>query len=338
MDLLRQRRVFGPRLRRLSGHRIFVHARREAAARITAGGFDFFNALATLAERRGVPLHVVHATPRNRADAARGGRHLHVFYGGGAPLDAPRVLHVCPTYLHGFWYCDPRGARQHATIRDATFDPATVDPGDAAALLARLKRETIAQNRSKYDQPARGARHLARGGIAVFAQQPITATKGQFHIPMVPLIRAVLEANAGARPVHIKLHPRQRPDLATQIRGFHDPAAGVEVVEASVHDLLDACAFTVSQSSAAAFEGFVHEKPAILAGITDFAHNAVTVTTPDQMPQAFAEVQSRPFNHAAFLSWFLQRQCLEPQAPDFAQRLAARIENTGFPLPAAASD
>ncbi|WP_157966283.1 hypothetical protein [Oceanibium sediminis] len=328
---MKQRGLFGPRLRRMPGRRIFVHARRDAAARIASGAFDFFNTLAELARASDIPIHVVHATPRSRADAAKGGRHLHVFY-GGKPLAGPRILHACPTYLHGYWYCDPRGARHHSSIAAAAFDPDTIDPAGALALLGRLHGATVAANRSKYDQPARGGRALKPGGIAIFAQQPITATEGQFHIDMIPLIEAVLGANAGACPVYIKLHPRQRPDLAAAIRAFHAPDAGVEVVDVSVHDLLESCAFTVSQSSAAAFEGFIHQKPAILAGITDFAQNAVTITDARQMPAAMAEVEARAFDHARFLAWFLERQCLEPKAPDFPARLASRLGDAGFPL------
>ncbi|NNU81209.1 hypothetical protein HMH01_12255 [Halovulum dunhuangense] len=328
---LKQRRILGPRLDRLSGRQVLIHARRPVAERICAREIDFFNALADLADGAGLPVRVVAASHANRAAAARDTRHLNVIMGAAGPLSGPHLLHACPTYLHGFWYFDPLGARHHSSLGHIPCDLSAVPPSEAAALVTRLRSALVVENRSKYPQPERGAVPLEQGSIAVFAQEPIPATEGQFHIDLVSLIQATI-ASAGGRRVYLKPHPRQQPALLERIRAFHDPARGVEVVEASVHDLLAACAFTVSQASAVAFEGFVHGKPAILAGVTDFAANAVTIPDPAAMPSAMDQVMRRDFDHARFLHWFLIGQCLEPDAPDFSARLAARIRATGFPL------
>jgi len=307
---------------------MFIHARERMRARILARELDYYNRLEELAARHALPLHVVAARPSNRR-AAADSPHLHVF-AGGPPLTGRHVLHVCPTYVHGFWYTDPIGTRRHSAIGAMTFDPATIDAQGAAHLLARLQRDNIAGNRSKYPQQT-GSADLPPGGIAIFAQEQTPEVVQNAYLDLATLIETVIR-HRGQRPVWIKPHPLQRPKTQAMIHAFHDPERDVHVTGAGVHDLLAACAFNVSQSSAVAMEGFMHEKPAILAGSADFHHNTLTVRSTDELAQAMARISKVRFEHAKFLDWFLMRNCLEPASPDFTDRLATRISATGFPL------
>ena len=151
----------------------------------------------------------------------------------------------------------------------------------------------------------------------------------------VPALIAATKAARGKRPLYIKPHPNQTADELAELQRHHDPAGGVHVTRASIHDLLAACDLVVTLSSAVGFEGFVHGKPLVLAGQTDFGQNAVTLTDPARMPAAIAAALSHLWPHAKFLVWFLKQNCLEDH-PRALPELLARVQRKGYPFADAA--
>lgn len=311
------------------GTRIVVQCHPEFLGPIAAGEVDFFEMLGALAAERGCGTWLLRQTPALRA-RAQTGQPLSLLIGAPSTPGA-RVLHVCPTYIRGFWYVDPIGERHESSIRTAVFDPAAVNAAAAKRLASRLRGRLLANNRSKYPQAERGQVPVPEGCIALFAQEFPPGATDQRHFEMEAFLHLVIR-HRGARPVVIKPHPLQTPERRARIEAMADPLAGVHVLDASLHDILSVASVSASLTSAAAFEGFLHGTPAILGGETDFHHNALTVRSEAELAAALAEVDSRRFAHERFLHWFLRGQCLAPWHDDFSDRLLTRIAATGFTL------
>ena len=49
----------------------------------------------------------------------------------------------------------------------------------------------------------------------------------------------------------------------------------------------------------------------VLAGQTDFAQNAITLTDRRRLPEAMAAAMARDWPHEKFVTWFLRQNCVE---------------------------
>ncbi|MGL4319329.1 MAG: hypothetical protein ACRCS3_00550, partial [Paracoccaceae bacterium] len=100
---------------------------------------------------------------------------------------------------------------------------------------------------------------------------------------------------------------------------------------ANVHDMIASAVCTVSFNSAVALEGFLHRKPAILFGQSDFHHICETVREPGKFAEALERVLARaPGGYAQFMFWYLGMQCLHLHWPRFEARVEAIFAAAGF--------
>jgi hypothetical protein len=298
------------------------HARDRMLAGLTGGKFRLLSALAAHA-RAHLPVAVVAYDADSHA-AAADPAHVHILM-EDRPLYAPTAFHCVPSYLHGFWYFDEVATRNNSTARLARFDPRTVAGPFAATFAQRLADRFIARNRSKFDQPPRG-QSLPEGCLAFFAQDFRTPQHHRNHLSVLQMLDALIAAR-GDRPVVIKAHPNQKQDEIAALAARSAP--GVTMTGASIHDILDACACAVTVTSACAFEGFLHGKPAVLGGQTDFGQNAITLIDPARMGAALEAAMTRPWPHAQFLTWYLTKLCVQDREADLPEVLA-RMHRKGI--------
>jgi hypothetical protein len=105
----------------------------------------------------------------------------------------------------------------------------------------------------------------------------------------------------------------------------------ITVTLANVHDMIRDAVCTVSFNSAVALEGFLHRKPAILFGPSDFHHFAETVRDPADFTNALTRCLARaPGGYAQYLFWYLAMQCLNLHWPAFEGRVEAIFATAGF--------
>ncbi|RED12080.1 capsular polysaccharide export protein, LipB/KpsS family [Pontivivens insulae] len=320
---------FRPALTRTGPRNIHIMAQEARLEALLAGKLLFFERLRTHAESLGIHVHA-YDLRGGAAQLDRAPDDLHLLV-TDRPGFAPGTLFTTPHYLNGYWYCDEVATRHNSTLRLLPFNPAEIDAEAANALLERLKRKFIGNNRSKFDQSHRDE-NLPKDLIAIFTQEIHPADQNVIHVDLMTMIETVLTHRDG-RPVYIKPHPLQSDAVRRQLMQHHNPANGVIVGDASIHDILANASLCVTQTSAVAFEGFVHQVPAVLCGQTDFHHNGVTARSAGQIPQAMAMATAQDWPYAAYLYWHLETQCLAPRAPDFLERLCARITAKGFDLP-----
>ncbi len=313
-----------PRLDSLPPTLIF-HARDKLAATLCRGGFRLLDALADHAEGVGWGVEVVPYSADGATLAALQGGHLHVFL-EDRPLYAPNAFHAVPAYLRGFWYFDELGTRNNSSHRLRRFEERLVAEGYANKVHGKLADQFIGANASKFAQAARGSHPVSQGCLALFAQDFLPPRHHRHYLTVPQLIAAAIR-DKGARALCIKPHPNNTPEERAQLQAFHNPDRGVFVTEASIHDLLAACDCVLTLTSAVGFEAFLHRKPVVLGGQTDFAQNAITLTDPTRLGAAIAAALARTWPHERFVTWFLRQNCVEdhPRAlPEVLRRIRAK--------------
>ncbi len=306
---------------------IFHLPRRYLQDFATIGHLRIFARLADLLRPRGAVIEVRdrRLLPFDGGDAgAYADGNLHIIENGR--VRGPGVLNTTMAYLPPYWHLDAAGVLAESSIGARAYDRRSVPVKPAMALLADLRTRWVTPRRSRHTQEAAIA-NLPRGCIAVFMQGTLPQDRGLAHCAPEVMLRAV-QAGAGARPVLAKPHPLAiAHDLAVIAR-----VPGVTACSANLHDLLAACAVTVSFNSAVALEGFLHRKPAILFGPSDFHHFAETVVDPATFPAALSAALARPpEGFAQYLSWYFGRNCLNVEGPRFADKALAIMAEAGFP-------
>lgn len=332
--------VFGPErpaswltARRLSDlpDTLFFHGRDKLAAGLGKGYFRLLEALADHAARAGWALEIVEFSPRGQDLVVACPRHLHVFM-DDRPVYAANAVHSVPSYLHGFWYFDEIGSRNNSLQRLRKFDPRPMSGDWAREFHAQLVHKFVEANLTKFPQAERGKEPVEPGCLAFFAQDFGVPRYHLHHMRVTEMIEAAIAAKGGRR-LYIKPHPNQTLAETEALARYHAPKSGVHLTHASIHDLLAAadCALTVS--SAVGFEAFLHRKPVVLGGQTDFWQNAITLTDPARMPEAIAAALARDWPFEKFLVWFLRQNCLE-DSPASLPQVLDRLARKGFFLSA----
>lgn len=300
---------------------LIFHARPKLANSLLEGKFRFLNALAGHARDQGLELFITHFSREGQRMAMGDTLHHHILM-DDMPGYALNTMFCVPSYLRGFWFLDEIGTRNNSTQRIAPFHPGLIDPAEAEAFHARLQRRHIEVNRSRLPQPPTG-KALEKGALCLFVQGFTDQPYHRHYMSAPEFIEAAIAAK-GARKLYIKAHPTQKPDELEVVQSYHNPDAGVEVIDASIHDMLPIAHCVLTLTSAVGIEAFIHEKPVVLGGQTDFWQNAITLTNPEKLGQAIDAAVARDWPHKAFLTWFFQDKLLgdhEKSLPEALEKL-----------------
>jgi hypothetical protein len=287
-----------------------------------------FTRLAEMCEKHGLVYRAI-ARPghemQTRAGLADG--NIHVVENGR--MQGEGWLNAATAYLTGFWHMDPRGMQAESSAIDDVFDPGAVDEGEAEKFFNRLKRRFLLPRKSRYHQPVEVAEDIPQGAVALFLQGPSAYHNGRCSLPMEEMI-GIVANGSGGRPVVVKPHPQMPEEGAFAIMRATEAGADVLASEANVHDILAACSACVSVNSAVAFEGFLHGKPAILFGKSDFPSLVTRAHGAEDFPAALEAALATDWPYPKMLHWYFSRHTLELAAPDFEARAFAAFERVGF--------
>jgi hypothetical protein len=308
---------------------LVFHTKGPHAERLLSGGFRLLGALADHAAGQGWDVHAVEFTDASPGFAAADTRHIHVLM-EDHPAYGPRVFHAVPGYLRGWWFFDELATRNNASIRMQAFDPRGIKDIFATRFANRLRAQFAGRNFTKFTQRPRGEEVVPEGCLAFFAQGFAVPPHQTHYAGGLDLARATIAAR-GDRPVVIKTHPKNSLEEVEALAALHAPELGVTVTDASIHDMLAACSCVVTVTSAVAFEGFLHGKPAVVAGQVDYPQNVVTLTDPAKLPEAITAALSRDWPHDRFVTWYLRQHCLEDRAESLP-RVLERLHRKGLTL------
>lgn len=288
---------------------------------------SLFPVIEDMIRARGGDVVIERRGPRTLPAKRRwGDGDLHIVQGGTSR--GVGYLNAGLAYLTGFWHLDPQGVLADSSALNHPFDPKQVDPQKAAAFQELLFERFCVPRRSRYFQ-TRKTQLVPKDCIAVFLQGAAPTARDHQFISQHEMLRSVVAA-ADGRAVVVKPHPISTEfghKLMADLRGeglqFLDSAA-------NVHDLLAACAVSVSINSAAAVEGFLHRKPAILCGRSDYPSQIEAVRRAEDMAPALQRAMNTPRDYAPWLYWYFNQFCLNLEAPDVHERIQNIFTQAGF--------
>ncbi|WP_299424959.1 hypothetical protein [uncultured Shimia sp.] len=292
-----------------------------------------FHKIHELIESRGGHVEV-----RRRHEALRGANssdwsahleadNLHIIENG--TVQQPNALNAALAYLPPYFHLDALGVLADSSAAQEIYDEAKVNPVLAQSNFLVLQDRLVRKRRSRYG-PKKDITKIPKDCIAVFLQGDNPHRQGTAHCDNETLLRTVAK-HAGNRKIVVKAHPmsKQLDDVQLLLRLLQE---GLPLVatDANVHDILQQCAVTVSYNSAVAIEGFLHNKPAILFGRSDFHHVAETVEFPCDFPRALHSALNSQRNYAKYLFWYFSQFAVSAEDWDLNERLLKRFEWAGF--------
>lgn len=230
----------------------------------------------------------------------------------------------------GFWHLDAQGILADSAARHSVFAPRQVDQSEAQTFFRRLRRQFVTPRLTRYNPTRDKATDLPDGAIAVFLQGKTPNRAGQCPLEMHEIILAACQGAAG-RPVIVKPHPLSLAECGLAIGRAADLGARFHLFDGNIHDLLASCTVTVSANSAAAMEGFLHRKPAILFGRSDFDSLVTRAHHAGDFPAALQAALGTDWRFPKMLQWYFTRHTLEVAAPEFETRVFAAFAAVGYP-------
>jgi len=244
-------------------------------------------------------------------------------------LRVPHVLNAGVAYFWTFWHLDASGVKAFSSIGAEDFRPECMPKRRAEAFFANMQARYLAKRRSKYDQPD-AVEDLPKGGVAVFFQGNFPMKSGASQLSDWQMLDQVLDG-VGDCPVLVKPHPLA--NSAQDVARLERLAARdhrLVVTRANVHDLLRASTHSVSINSTVALEGFLHCKPAILFGQSDFHHFVSTVSPDLSFAEARAREAERVEGYAQYLAWYFLKNCLSLNSGKLDAEILERFARAGF--------
>ncbi len=292
-----------------------------------------FKAIGKTLEKRGVTVDV-----RRREEALRDpevsdwsnlleAENLHIIENGTVTQE--NALNTTLAYLPPFYHLDPKGVLAKSSAADAEFRADDVDAEKANLFFAGLVEKLVLKRRSRYT-PKKEFTEIPEGCIAVFLQGDFPQAQGTAFCDAETMLRTVAQ-KADGRTVVVKAHPsaniREESELIFKLL-----QEGLDILptDANIHDILAACDVTVSFNSAVSIEGFLHNKPAILFGQSDFHHVCHTVETPDQFSAMLPKALASTFDYARFLYWYFNTFCFSLDDDALEEKLMRRFSMSGF--------
>ncbi|MEL0436004.1 capsular polysaccharide export protein, LipB/KpsS family [Phycobacter sp. K97] len=295
---------------------------------------EFYQVLGALMEAHGIRVESrqrdgdIRIDTRTIRDSRFDDGNLHII--DDRSVRAPNVLNAGVAYFWRFWQLDPRGVKAFSSTGDTPYEPDQMPRRRAQSFFDNMHKRYVRSRKSKYDQPET-SQQFPEGAISVFFQGDYPVTSGATSTTDIEMLRAV-QSGAGDRRIIVKPHP-----LTSNVSDIAETLALAEadnriiVTDANVHDILSASCATVSINSTVALEGFLHRKPAILFGRSDFHHLAGQVHDPQEFSRVLADELDRDEGYEQFLAWYFLKMCLPLSSARLEERIWQIFTQAGFP-------
>jgi len=243
-----------------------------------------------------------------------------------------RVLNAGIAYVYPFWNLDPKGIRAFSSIADMPFRPGQIDGQLARQFAQRLIQRQVAARTSRYEQPSEHE-VLPAAAVAVFLQSEGHRNVNEtLYLDRWQMLETTLTA-AKTAPVIVKPHPREvSTETFEQLLSLQKRHPHLHISLGNIHDIIAASDRVVTINSAVGIEAYLHQKPVILCGQTDFHHIATTAKTPADLAEALTTPAPRR-HYAKYLYWYFGLMCLNAGSreltQDFLIRVQYHLENRG---------
>ncbi len=285
-----------------------------------AGLRPFYLRLTEGLKARGVAFDVVILDRETLSETVAADEAMHVVHHGR--YAHPRVRNADVAYIYPFWNFDPQGIRAFSSIAQKPFIQDDIDPDIARPFFRRLRQRNVQGRRSRYEQPE-AVTALKPVKASVFLQSEGHRVVGETcYLDRWQMLEAVCASVDG--PVVVKPHPRD-VDPATRdgLRDLCDRFAHLTVSDGNIHDLIAASERVVTINSAVGIEAYLHRKPVVLCGQSDF-HHIADVARSEADLTAVLKRPPRKRAYDRFVWWYFADQCLSSTDPDLVDRMLAR--------------
>lgn len=253
--------------------------------------------------------------------------NLHIIENG--MVRQPNALNTALAYLQPYFHLDAQGVLALSSAGNAVYDENVVNPVLATSRFRGLQDRLVKKRRSRYG-PKEEFTKIPKGCIAVFLQGDNPHLQGTACCNNETLLRTVAE-NSGGRTIVVKAHPISKQlDDAQLILKLLQEGLPLETTDANVHDIIRQSAVTVSYNSAVSLEGFLHKKPAILFGKSDFHHIVEVVRRPEDFAPALEAALSKSVNYAKYLHWYFSKHTLSVDDWQVDKKILQVFKTTGF--------
>jgi Capsule polysaccharide biosynthesis protein len=292
-----------------------------------AARFEFYRRLFDLASERGTEVVIERmsqskgAIPWQKED-----RDLHFVHGGS--VTGTGWLNSSLAYLPGFWHANPVGILANSPANRHSFEIDVIRRGAADRFAADLKRRFVEPRSSRYRQEV-ATTAVPKDCVAVFLQGRYPYFQKQNYMTMEEMIKEVVDGSPNNRVV-VKPHPLEREYGMQAIGRALAEGYTFDVTDANVHDVLSSAVAVASVNSSVSFEGFMHEKPSIVFGRTDFQSLVETVRERGEFAAALAAVRRRDWDFAGMLHWYFKNHTIRVRSRKFERSLAAEIRRSGL--------
>ena len=245
-------------------------------------------------------------------------------------FEHPRVLNAGIAYVYPFWNMDPAGIRAFSSIADLPFRAADVDAAVARPFFRRLRQRLVAGRTSRYEQPE-DVGVVPEGAVSVFLQSEGHRIVGETcYLDRWKMVEGVLAATRG--PVVIKPHPRDKdPETQTRLAALQARHRNLTISEGNIHDIIAASLRVVIINSAVGIEAYLHRKPVVLCGQSDFHHIADVIRTEADLSAVLqAPVRARAYDK--YIYWYFAQQRLSTVEPDLVVRFLEKVRARGYDI------
>jgi hypothetical protein len=273
-------------------------------------------------EARGIPFDVMTLDRETLPATVEADGAIHVVHHGR--FAHPRVRNSDVAYVYPFWNFDAQGIRAFSSIAQAHFPQGDIDPQRARPFFRRLRQRIVGGRTSRYEQPGAVTR-IDPVAAAVFLQSEGHRVVGETcYLDRWQMLETVCAALDG--PVVVKPHPRDRdPATAQGLRALGARFAHLRVSDGNIHDLIAAADRIVTINSAVGIEAYLHRKPVVLCGQSDFHHVADVARSADDLADILGRAP-RKRAYDKFIWWYFGHHCLSSADPDLVDRFLERCK------------
>ena len=240
----------------------------------------------------------------------------------------PRVLNSGIAYVYPFWNMDPKGIRAFSSIADMPFRAGDVNGEIARPFFKRLRQRLVMGRTSRYEQP-KEVDEIPNESVAIFLQSEGHRIVGETcHLDRWEMVETVL-ANVDG-PVIVKPHPRDQDETTkSHLEQLCQQNANLHISEGNIHDIISAAKRVVTINSAVGIEAYLHRRPVILCGQTDF-HHIAQVAHNEQELGRFLQQEKRAKAYDKYVYWYFSQQCLSTNEPQLLDRFLERVQDLGY--------
>ncbi|MEM8776878.1 MAG: hypothetical protein AAGF53_17725 [Pseudomonadota bacterium] len=245
-------------------------------------------------------------------------------------LRMQNVLNCGAAYFWKFWHLDPDGVKAFSSISSKVFNADAVPDRRAQVFFDNMRKRYVEKRKSKYRQTSE-RQVFPKNAVSVFFQGTHPIATGATDVTDFEMLGQVI-SQAEDIPIIVKPHPFSTTSAEeAKLTEMGKTDDRLIITNANVHDILDHSALTVSINSTVALEGFLHRKPAVLFGKSDFHHFCSTVSSEFSFEAAMAKELTRRSGYEQFLFWYLFLNCIPLNSGKLEELVWQKFSDAGFP-------